>query len=245
MWVHLRFVVLIWVCNQLAQWYGFSKKFWLLKCRHVGGDWMALTTARFCQEGPSQREAKESGVILTTNQRTLTGKGTKCGYEDKKRQWSGGSTPGLEVSMKEDSGEDKVVSVTMRLGKGVGRMKDFEGEGVKQLRGHNVHGSNTWILKSLPPITERGLKEGRRGINASRNLVDVWDSFHLHCYPTTLEYLSSLLHCSRTAEHQPHPLTDSTPVDSIIKQPSPSPPPITPSPLSSVLRLVTMELHCY
>ena len=45
--------------------------------------------------------------------------------------------------MKEDSGEDKVVSVTMRLGKGVGRMKDFEGEGVKQLRGHNARGSNT------------------------------------------------------------------------------------------------------
>lgn len=43
----------------------------------------------------------------------------------------------------------------------MGGEKDFGGEGVKQLRGHNVHGSNPWILKSPFPITERGLKEER------------------------------------------------------------------------------------
>lgn len=39
--------------------------------------------------------------------------------------------------------------------------KDFGSEGVKQLRGHNIHGSNPWILKSPFSIMERALKEER------------------------------------------------------------------------------------
>lgn len=52
----------------------------------------------------------------------------------------------------------------------------------------------------------------------------------------TLEYLFPLLHCCRIAVDEPHPLTDPTPVDSILKQPSLFPTP-TPSPPPPVLDL--------
>lgn len=76
-------------------------------------------------KGPqSQREAKESGVILTMNQRSLTRRGRKCGHEDKKEEWTEGSTPGPEVSTK-DNGNDKVLNMTMSLDKGGERRKRF------------------------------------------------------------------------------------------------------------------------